>query len=302
MERASLQSLPFYGRIEKTLEQYKDSDPTWMDIINALSELNESGDYASVLGAFEAYFDENGLVRNMERLNTQGMPSTPKITLEELNVTVDPENDKVLNLEYISFDKNGSTEITRDTMEEEYCMFEPGKYVTIAFEFTPHQSYTKKYLFNALENYYHELEALEALDSKGDYLASKIQVPVFSIVAVPLLFGGKYSLHLVNPLTWNWFSGEEGAENKMSESETLVVAFDRNDVHFIADDTADPAETFLKCRSELASEWMREKQLKRLEEEEEAYKKKHEEEIRKMNDISQKHAFSASKLDNTGEK
>lgn len=48
MERASLQSLPFYGRIEKTLEQYKDSDPTWMDIINALSELNENGAYDSV--------------------------------------------------------------------------------------------------------------------------------------------------------------------------------------------------------------------------------------------------------------
>ena len=298
MERASLQSLPFYGRIEKTLEHYKDSDPTWMDIINALSELNESGDYASVLGAFEAYFDENGLVRNMERLNTQGMPSTPKITLEELNVTVDPENDKFLDLEYISFDKNGFTEITRDTMEEEYCMFEPGKYVTIAFEFTSRQSYTKKHLFNALENYYQELEALESIE---DNSTDKIQVPVFSIVAVPLLFGGKYSLHLVNPLTWNWFT-EEDVESKKPEKETLVVAFDRNDVHFIADDTADPAETFLKCKSELASEWMREKQLKRLEEEEEAYKKKHEEEIRKMNDISQKHAFSASKLDNTGEK
>lgn len=297
MERASLQSLPFYGRIEKTLEQYKDSDPTWIDIINALSELNESGDYASVLGAFEAYFDENGLIRNMERLNTQGMPSTPKITLEELNVTVNPENDKVLDLEYISFDKNGSTEITRDTMEEEYCMFEPGNYVTIAFEFASRQTYTKKHLFNALENYYQELEELE---SRGNESIDKIQVPVFSIVAVPLLFGGKYSLHLVNPLTWNWFSGEENAENKMAESETLVVAFDRNDVHFIADDTADPAETFLKCRSELASEWMREKQLKQLEEEEEAYKKKHEEEIRKMNNISQKHAFSTSKSD-TGE-
>lgn len=297
MERESLQSLPFYGRIEKTLEQYKDSDPTWMDIINSLSELNESGDYASVLGAFEAYFDENGLVRNMERLNTQGMPSTPKITLEELNVTVNPGNDKVLDLEYISFDKNGSTEITRDTMEEEYCMFEPGKYVTIAFEFTSRQDYTKKHLFNALENYYQELETLE---SRKDDSTDKIQVPIFSIVAVPLLFGGKYSLHLVNPLTWNWFSGEEGTENKTSKNEILVVAFDRNDVHFIADDMADPAETFLKCKSELASEWMREKQLKRLEEEEAAYKKKHEEEIRKMNDISQKHAFSTSKSD-TGE-
>lgn len=28
-------------------------------------------------------------------------------------------------------------------------------------------------------------------------------------------------------------------------------------MHFIADDTADPAETFMKCKSELASEWMR---------------------------------------------
>lgn len=120
MERASLQSLPFYGRIEKTLEQYKDSDPTWVDIINALSELNESGDYASVLGAFEAYFDENGLIRNMERLNTQGMPSTPKITLEELNVIhkndricqfriqkIQPEADIVYVSELGNKDRNG---------------------------------------------------------------------------------------------------------------------------------------------------------------------------------------------------
>ena len=28
-------------------------------------------------------------------------------------------------------------------------------------------------------------------------------------------------------------------------------------MHFIADDTADPAETFMKCKSEFASEWMR---------------------------------------------
>ena len=34
----------------------KDSDPTWMDIINVLSELNENGAYASVLVRYRFRF------------------------------------------------------------------------------------------------------------------------------------------------------------------------------------------------------------------------------------------------------
>lgn len=292
MESSLLQDLPFYGRITETLKRYQNTDPTWKEIVNALTALNEDGSYASVLGAFEAYYDEKGFVKNLMRLDIQGMQSTPKIVLEELNVSEIPESDDLLNIEYVSFDENGMADVASESIEREYCAFEPGEYVTIAFTFNSRQSYTKKHLFNALENYYAELEKLDEKELEGIDDASHIQIPVLTIVAVPLLFGGKYSLHLVNPVIWNWLDDEE---NKDANSETLVVAFERKDVHFAVDDEADPAETYKKCRSELASEWMRESQRKRLEAEEEAYEAMREEEIRKMANISTKHAFKTSK-------
>lgn len=287
-----MQDLPFYGRIEETLERYQNIDPTWHEIVNALTVLNEDNSYASVLGAFEAYYDRNGLVRNMTRLDTQGMPSTPKITLEELNVSVISENEDILNIEYVSFDGNGIADIVSEQLERKFCPFEPGEYVTIAFIFNNLQTYTRKQLFNALENYYEELERLDEKETEYDNDISNIQIPILSIVAVPLLFGGKYSMHLTNPIFWNWADNEE---NRKDGSEALVVAFKRKDVHFVIDDDANPAETYKKCRGELASEWMRENQLKKREVEEEAYKAMREEEIRKMTSISTKHAFKTSK-------
>lgn len=292
MENSSLQSLPFYGRIEETLRRYRDADPTWNEIANALTALNEDGSYASVLGAFEAYYDEKGFVKNMTRLDTQGMPSTPKITLEELNVSEVPGNSNILKIEYVSFDENGTADVSSESIEKEYCVFEPGEYVTISFTFSSRQAYTKRQLFNALENNYAELVLLDTKESEGIDDVSRIQIPVLTIVAVPLLFGGKYSLHLMNPVVWNWLNDEEKQE---SGTETLVVAFERKDVHFVIDDGANPAETYKKCRSELASEWMRENQLRRREEEDEAYKAMREEEIRRMTNISTKHAFTTSK-------
>lgn len=136
MENSSLQGLPFYGRIEETLNHYKDADPTWNEIVRALTALNEDGSYASVLGAFEAYYDQNGFVRNMMRLDTQGMQSTPKIVLEELNVSEVPGNSDMLNIEYVSFDENGTADVSSEPIEKEYCVFEPGEYVTISFTFS----------------------------------------------------------------------------------------------------------------------------------------------------------------------
>lgn len=226
------------------------------------------------------------------RLDTQGMQSTPKIVLEELNVSEVPGNSDMLNIEYVSFDENGTADVSSEPIEKEYCVFEPGEYVTISFTFSSRQAYTKKQLFNALENNYAELVLLDTKESKGFDDISHIQIPVLTIVAVPLLFGGKYSLHLMNPVVWNWLDDEKEKEDG---TETLVVAFERKDVHFVVDDDADPAETYKKCRSELASEWMRENQLRRREAEDEAYKAMREEEIRRMTNISVKHAFTTSK-------
>lgn len=292
MESSSLQGNPFYGKIEETLNHYKNSDPTWDEIVRALTVLNDDGSYASVLGAFEAYYDEKGFVRNMMRLDTQGMQSTPKITLEELNVSELSEKSDMLNVEYVSFNENGVPDVASEPIEREYCPFEPGEYVTIAFTFSSRQAYTKKMLFNALENYYVELEQLDAKEVDGNNDISHIQVPILTIVAVPLLFGGKYSMHLVNPVIWNWLDDEE---DKEVGTETLVVAFERKNVHFVVDDEVDPEKMYKKCRSELASEWLRENQLRQRELEEEAYKEKREEEIRKMTSIATKHAFKTSK-------
>lgn len=283
-----LEAIPFYREIQKKLSEYADKEPKWYEISNMLTETNEKGEFASVFGVYTAYFDKNGFVRNAERVSTHGMPTTPKITLEEVNVDYKNANSNMLKLTFISTDKNGEISIDEDNVEDTYSIFEPGKYITLNFSFTNQQSTEKKRLIYALANFYEELKKL----SESDDLEN-CQIPVLTITAVPLLLGGRYSLNASNPLFWNLIVNDD--DEKDIYPETLVVVFEKENITFYADDDADPVQTFLKCRSELASEWLKEEQQRKIEAEEKAYKEQREIEIAKLAQRNIKHTFKTSK-------
>lgn len=287
----ALEANPLYGKIQETLSKYADRDPKWYEISNMLTAINDKGEFASVYGAYEAYFDKKGFVKNAERVPTHGMPKTPYITLEEVFVDYDEPDEygnNMLHCTYVHTDMDGDTEVDEEVMEEAHSVYAPGEYVVLSFLFTKQQNTEKKQLLYALDNFYEELEKI----SEDDNLNER-QIPIFSFALVPLLFGGKYSIHASNPFIWNLVENED--DDKDIYPEMVVVVFERSNITFFANDNADPAETFKKCRSELASEWLREAQQHQMEEEEKAYKAQREAEIAKLANRNVKHTFKTTK-------
>lgn len=287
-----LRENPLYKKIEETLETYKERDPTWQEIMSALTKTDESGNYMSVIGAFTAYFDDQGFARKLERLRTNGMEKTPKITMEQVYVERDPENKAMLNITYVSFENPDNPVVVNvEQVKEQYSVMDPGEYVAFSFEFNNKQRTEEKQLFNALEFYYQELNKYFDADDNMD-----AGFPIMTLNAVPIIYGGKYSVHMTNPFFWDFVNLEETKQGEVPKR-ALTVLFNFSDISFIVDEKANPEDTFMRCRSELASEWMREMQARRIEEERAAYKEKRETEISEMLGRT-KHTFTTTKYGN----
>lgn len=285
-----LQGNALYQKIQERLETCKDKDPTWQDIMASLVEKDDHDDYMSVIGTFTSYFGENGFARKIERVSTNGMPKTPRITMEQIETTHDADNKNMMNIVYTSYEDPYNPVVTSvEQTEKEYSVLEPGhKYVAISFEFGIKQRAEERQLFNALEFYYQELDRYFNTDNKEN-----IEFPIMTITAVPLIYGGRYSVHMTNPFFWDYVNLEEEREGEIPKR-ALTVLFEMENVTFLADDEADPADTFIRCRSELASEWMREMQMRRMEQEREEYKQNREAEISEMLGRT-KHTFRTTK-------
>ncbi len=291
VDNTALEAIPLYKSITETLSNYANRDPEWYEISNMMLKRNEKGEFASLFGAYEAYFDKDGFVRNVERVATHGMPTTPKITLEEVVVDYDETDREKLHQTYFSTDENGVVSSDELICSDYSTIFQPGEYVTINFSFTNQQATEKKQLLYALDNFYNELKAISDDDKIEDR-----QIPIFTLTLVPLLLGGKYSIHASNPFIWQL--GDTNDEEKEIYPETLMVAFERENVTFYANDDTSPEFIFKKCRGELASEWLKEIQQRQMELEEQTYKAQREAEIAKLTNRNVKHTFKASKYAN----
>ena len=288
-QQQATESVSVFGKTIETLNALNGRDPSWHEIIRSLTGKTEKGENASVMAASEAYFDENGFVRMLDRVETRGMASTPDVSLEQLIVSEYSDNKEFYEYRYISYDDGGNENTETEPMERAYSILAPGYYSVVTLRYKKMQSEDKRKLYNALENYYEELiKIAEDLEKRP---SAKEPLPILMLTFVPMLYGGRYSVSFTDPILWHEREEEEGP--------VLSIFFESKNVIFSADPGADPEETFQKCRSELASEWIREEQKRRIEAEEAQYKKNTEEEINKFleNSRIKQHTFQSTKAE-----
>lgn len=216
--------------------------------------------------------------------------------MEQIMVMRDCENKELLDFTYTSYEDPNEPIITTEQIEDKYSVMKPGReYIAVSFEFSNKQRTEERQLFSALEFYFQELDKFYDAD---DHIGANY--PVMTISAVPLIYGGKYSVHMTSPFYWDFVNLEEATNGEIPRR-ALTVLFDFENITFIADDDADPDDTFMRCRSELASEWMREMQMRKIEAERENYKQQREAEISEMLGRN-KHTFTTTKYGNREQK
>ena len=301
-ERIQTYATSIFGRTIETLQSLHGKPPEWYEVIAMLNEKTEKGSYASIISVFETYLENTNIIRisdrkpelnivkTLDRAKTTDISMSPRISLEQLLVSKYPNTERYCEYCYISYDKSGEEHTRKEIVDTDDESFPPGRYSIVSFTYSKRQKNEMRKLCNALENYSDEI---------GKFIVRFLQdsdisepMPEFHITAVPLLYGGKCGVTFTGPHSWKIDEDEENS--------TLRIMFDSTDVHFTYDRSVDPEETFKACKSELASEWIREEQKHRIDEEEKAYKKKTDEELGKYleNNHVKQHTFETKKKPN----
>lgn len=257
MEKKNL----FLEEAEEKLKNMTGS-PSWIDIMLALQKTDEEGNHAAFLGISESFYDNSGVTRMMERFSICDISRTPGITMAGLDI--EENDDGTVTETHTYYDPEGNSWSEKNDPEDpSRITLPPGHYTAAIFKFTAGQREEKRRFVIALENHADELKKI---DMENPYM----QVPSLSITAVPLIYGGRYFASFNTPLAWYDVDAEDEKGN------IVYVIFSNGDVMFGADPSTDPNETFKKARSELATEWIREENIRRREEEAEAYRIEHE--------------------------
>lgn len=289
-----------FGKTIETLNNLNGRPPEWYEVIAMLNEKTEKGSYASIISAFETYSENTNIIRisdrkpelsivkTLDRVKPTDISMSPMTELEQLIVSKYPNTDLYYEHCYISYDKSGKKNVRKETVKAEDEVFLPGRYSIVSFRYSKRQRNEMRKLCNALENYADEIQKF-IMNFMNRYSDASAPIPEFHITAVPLLYGGKCGVTFAGPHSWE--TDEDG------EDSVVRILFESADVHFTYDRNVDPEETFKMCKSELASEWIREEQHHRIDEEEKAYKKKRDEEISQYleNSRVKQHTFETKK-------
>ena len=264
--------------------------PQEIKILDAFDNKNANGEYTTVFAVSEAYFDKDGFVRDMDRVSIDRLSDAPAIFYEEIHVSEDPDDDTWLISEHISYDKGGIPDIETCREDRRFSLLEPGEYVSLCFEFTKYQDRIAARLFNSLEDHYLELEEIERKET-----FDSAQVPVLSIIVVPLSLGGKGTLRMIEPTIWPMMENTDVQDSINSSGYTLLIIAPKENVRFFYDETLDTDELISRCKSELVSEWIRQDHVRSAKSNAAAYQKLREEERAKRVQITSRHTFRASK-------